>query len=94
MRQVLTGLLTAAVICLPAAFGPTVPDASAQSVYIGPGGVGVDTHGRYRSERRYRYRDGGADGRTCARLRRACEYKGERGQRGEGNCRRYRAVCG
>lgn len=30
----------------------------------------------------------------CARLRRACEYKWERGEAGEGNCRRYRAECG
>ena len=29
----------------------------------------------------------------CARLRRACEYKFERGQGGEGNCRRYREEC-
>jgi hypothetical protein len=94
MKKFLTSLVTAAVLCLPVTFGPAVQEASAQSVYVGPGGVGVDTHGRYRSERRYRYRDGGSDGRTCARLRRACEFKGERGQRGEGNCRRYRAICG
>lgn len=30
----------------------------------------------------------------CDRLRRACEYKDERGERGEGNCRRYREECG
>lgn len=34
------------------------------------------------------------DGRYCARLRRACEFKHERGETGEGNCRRYRAECG
>jgi hypothetical protein len=33
-------------------------------------------------------------GRYCERLRRACEYKDERGEAGEGNCRRYRAECG
>ena len=33
-------------------------------------------------------------GRYCARLRRACEYKEERGEQGEGNCRRYRRECG
>lgn len=32
--------------------------------------------------------------RYCERLRRACEYKDERGERGEGNCRRYRYECG
>lgn len=33
-------------------------------------------------------------GRYCARLRRACEFKHERGEMGEGNCRRYRRECG
>jgi hypothetical protein len=30
----------------------------------------------------------------CERLRRACFYKYERGEVGEGNCRRYREECG
>lgn len=30
----------------------------------------------------------------CARLRNACKYKHERGEEGEGNCRRYRQECG
>ena len=29
----------------------------------------------------------------CRRLRRVCQFKDERGERGEGNCRRYRRVC-
>jgi len=29
----------------------------------------------------------------CERLRRACVYKEQRGEVGEGNCRRYRAEC-
>ena len=33
-------------------------------------------------------------GRYCERLRRACIYKEERGETGEGNCRRYRSECG
>jgi hypothetical protein len=32
-------------------------------------------------------------GRYCERLRRACVYKEERGEVGEGNCRRYRREC-
>jgi len=32
--------------------------------------------------------------RYCSRLRRACEFKHERGEAGEGNCRRYRRECG
>ena len=31
---------------------------------------------------------------SCERLRRACVNKEERGEEGEGNCRRYRAQCG
>lgn len=30
----------------------------------------------------------------CERLRQACVYKEERGEVGEGNCRRYRNECG
>jgi len=30
----------------------------------------------------------------CAGLKRACAYKEERGESGEGNCRRYRNECG
>jgi hypothetical protein len=33
-------------------------------------------------------------GGRCERLRRACQYKEERGEVGEGNCRRYREECG
>lgn len=30
----------------------------------------------------------------CESLRRACAYKFQRGEAGEGNCRRYREECG
>lgn len=30
----------------------------------------------------------------CARLKRACDYKEERGEEGLGNCSRYRRECG
>ena len=30
----------------------------------------------------------------CRRLQRACQFKDERGEVGEGNCRRYRRECG
>lgn len=36
----------------------------------------------------------GWGGHRCERLRRACVYKHERGESGEGNCRRYREECG
>lgn len=32
--------------------------------------------------------------RYCERLRRACLYKDDRGEWGQGNCRRYRYECG
>ena len=58
----------------------------AQGVYIGPGGVDVEVEGR--RHRRYYEEDN-----TCARLRRACRHKEERGEEGMGNCRRYREMC-
>jgi hypothetical protein len=49
-----------------------------QSVQFGPGGVRID--------------DGRGGGR-CEQLRLACENKDALGERGEGNCRRYRETC-
>ena len=54
--------------------------AFSQSVQIGPGGVRIED-GR------------GGGGGQCEELRRACENKGALGERGEGNCRRYRETC-
>ena len=60
----------------------TVPSAlSAQTFQIGPGGMRIDD-GRGR-------RAGG----QCEELRLACENKDRLGERGEGNCRRYRETC-
>ena len=56
--------------------------AYAQHIEIGPGGFSINP-GRERNW-----------GRECTELRYACEYKDERGERGEGNCRRYRELCG
>jgi hypothetical protein len=65
---------------------------NAQGIEFGPGGVriggGERYYGgerRYGSERRY--------GGRCAELRNACLHKGELGEQGEGNCRRYRMTC-
>jgi hypothetical protein len=52
--------------------------AFSQSFEIGPGGVRV-----------YDGRGGG----QCEQLRLACENKDALGERGEGNCRRYRETC-
>jgi hypothetical protein len=54
--------------------------AMSQSIEIGPGGVRVDRGGRLSSAQ-------------CEELRLACENKDRLGERGEGNCRRYRQAC-
>ena len=54
--------------------------ASSQRLEVGPGGVRIDD-GR------------GRRGPDCEELRRACENKDRLGERGEGNCRRYRESC-
>jgi hypothetical protein len=54
--------------------------AFSQSFEIGPGGVRV-------------YDGRGGGGGQCEQLRRACENKDALGERGEGNCRRYRETC-
>jgi hypothetical protein len=65
--------------------------ASVSNVVAAP--VGVDMPGAGFLEgliEQVQYRGGG----YCERLRRACMYKEERGEVGEGNCRRYRQECG
>jgi hypothetical protein len=79
-----------AIAVLAAMF--VVPVNAQPRFEIGPGGVriggGERYYGgerRYGSERRY--------GGRCAELRNACLHKGELGEQGEGNCRRYRMTC-
>jgi hypothetical protein len=55
-------------------------------VEFGPGGLRIGP--RYERHEHYGY------GGQCRELRRACMYKHELGEEGEGNCRRYREVCG
>lgn len=69
------------ILLLLFAFAGFVISARAQSIEIGPGGVAVSP-GRERGW-----------GGQCEELRRACEYKEERGEEGYGNCRRYRRFC-
>ena len=74
----------ACVFCslpLPASAGPLSIELSAQSIQIGPGGVGV-----VEPRRRVSARD-------CRQLRAACLNKERLGEQGEGNCRRYRSLC-
>jgi hypothetical protein len=61
----------------------------AQGIRIGPGGVEVDDGRGYREDRddrRYR--------RMCRELRDRCENRDAYGEEGQGNCRRYRRMCG
>src|SRR4051812_40434408 len=55
--------------------------ASSQTFEIGPGGV------------RFGEGRGRGGGGQCEELRLACENKDRLGERGEGNCRRYRETC-
>jgi hypothetical protein len=54
--------------------------AFSQEIDFGPGGVRIHRH----------HHGYGAD---CRELRQACLNKGELGEQGQGNCRRYREVC-
>ena len=53
--------------------------AIGQTFEVGPGGVQIEPHG------------GGGD---CRELRAACMHKEELGELGQGNCARYREMCG
>jgi hypothetical protein len=61
--------------------------AFSQGIEIGPRGVEVDPGPGFHEHGR----DGYA--RECEELRRACLYKHELGEEGEGNCERYREQC-
>lgn len=61
----------------------------AQGFRVGPGGLEIDDGRGYREEREdRRYR------RMCRELRDRCENKDMYGEEGQGNCRRYRRMCG
>lgn len=61
----------------------------AQGFRVGPGGLEIDDGRGYREEREdRRYR------RMCRELRDRCENKDIYGEEGQGNCRRYRRMCG
>jgi hypothetical protein len=56
--------------------------AFSQEVEFGPGGVRIHHHHGYAADRG-----------ECRELRAACMHKGELGEQGRGNCRRYREIC-
>jgi hypothetical protein len=88
MRNYLLAIATAVFFAAPTY-------ALSQEFDLGPGGVmvGPGYHHRYhedyeRQEGRYGHRG------QCRELRAACMHKEELGEVGQGNCRRYREVCG
>jgi len=78
---------TIGIIVLSAGLGlGTVPTSVAAPVGAGVLGAG----GLKSVVTQVQYGGGG----YCERLRRACVYKAQRGEVGEGNCSRYRSECG
>jgi hypothetical protein len=73
-----TALVASLVLPTSAAF--------AQGIEIGPRGVEVNP-GPPPPDRHWSAGD-------CEELRAACLHKEELGEEGQGNCQRYRAVCG
>lgn len=69
-----------------AAFAALFAIPATAPAYVGALDSGV-THIRHEGQRHWGY------GPDCRELRRACLYKEDLGERGEGNCRRYRALC-
>ena len=72
-----------------AALFSSVGYATAQNIDVGPGGVRVDPGRRHHGY----YEGRSASDSRCGELRRACMHKGELGEEGGGNCRRYRNMC-
>src|SRR5262245_35366189 len=82
MRVVISAMILAAGLLLG-----NVPGAVAAPAGANVRGIGL-------AESAAEHVQYGWGGRYCERLRRACVYKEERGEAGEGNCRRYREECG
>ena len=82
MRTMITAIVLAAGLGFASV--PSVVAAPIGSGAIGSGTILEDFVDKVQ------YWGGG----RCDRLRRACLYKEERGEVGEGNCRRYREECG
>jgi len=81
MRTYAFAIAAAVLFAFPAS-------AFSQGIEFGPGGVRIEPpyyHGYYQGR--------SASGGQCRELRRACLHKGELGEEGQGNCRRYRQIC-
>ena len=80
MRRYALAIAAAAIVVFPAS-------AFSQAIEIGPRGVEIEPpYPSYQGRSAWRP--------DCAELRRACLYKEELGEQGQGNCRRYRRMCG
>ena len=62
-----------------------------QDVEFGPGGVRIEPGFHEHHEGRH---EGWSMASHCRELRAACMHKEELGEQGQGNCHRYREVCG
>ena len=79
MRGYALAIAAAAIVLIPSA-------AFSQAVEIGPRGIEIAPA--------YPYYHGRSSWRpNCGELRRACLYKEELGEQGQGNCQRYRRLC-
>ena len=81
-----------ALLILPGSVLASEPttDFSAQRFEVGPGGVRI---GPERGLEDFRGRSDRGRGGLCAELRSACLNADRLGERGAGNCRRYRNTC-
>jgi hypothetical protein len=80
MRANVLAIGAAALFALPAS-------AFSQAVEIGPRGIEVEGGHHY-------YQGRSAWRPDCRQLRKACLNKEELGEQGQGNCQRYRDMCG
>ena len=88
MRKFALALAVAALFALPTA-------AFSQGVEIGPGGVQIDPgYGHHYGYYYHHHGRSAYGGGQCRELRAACMHKEELGEQGQGNCRRYREMCG
>jgi hypothetical protein len=83
MQKFTLALAVAALFALPMS-------AFSQDVEIGPGGVQINPGYGYHHGYYHRHRGYG----QCEELRAACMHKEELGEQGQGNCQRYRQMCG
>ena len=83
----------AALLILPncAVASQAITDFSGQRFEIGPGGVRIGPERR--EPEGFRRERGGGRGELCAELRAACLNADRLGERGAGNCQRYRRTC-